>query len=73
MIVAVPPATPVNVPEAEPIDATKLLLLVHVPPLAASVSVTVDPIHVAALPNIAVGNAFTVTTAEAAHPVDANV
>ena len=60
LIVEVPAATPVTMPEEEPMVATEVLLLVHVPPLVASVSVVVWPVHTLVVPAIAAGVGFTV-------------
>ena len=45
MIVTLPGATPVTVPVAEPIVATKVLLLLHTPPNVASLRFDVEPTH----------------------------
>ena len=57
----VPAVSPVATPVVEFIVATVGLLLLHVPPLAVEVSVVVDPIQMALLPEIvpAVGAALT--------------
>jgi len=60
VIVVVPAATPVRIPEDSPIVATPVLLLVQVPPAAASVRVVVPPMHSGAIPKIG-GAMFTVT------------
>jgi len=57
-------------PVVEPTLATEILLLSHVPPEVASLSVVVDPTHTAVVPVIDNGNAFTVTTVVARQPVD---
>jgi len=67
-IVAVPVATPVTMPVVEPIVAIPVLLLLHEPPSAPSVSVVVPPMQVIALPPIAGGAVLTVTTIEALQP-----
>ena len=54
-----PLATPVTIPDAVPIPAVPVLLLLQVP--VPSVSVAVDPAHIAAMPLIAGGTGFTVT------------
>ncbi len=60
MIIADPTTSPDTTPDAEPIGATGVLLLLHVPPVVASVSVAVELRHTpAAVLNVA-GNAFTV-------------
>ena len=59
--VAVPAPTAFTAPEAEPIVATAGEALVHVPPGVASFNVEVKPEHIASVPPIAAGFAFTVT------------
>ena len=61
-VVAVATVPPVTIPVVDPIAATVLLLLLHVPP-PASLSVVVKPEHTSSVPDIAVGNGFTVTIA----------
>ena len=71
LIIVVPADTPVTTPVEEPIVATAVLLLVHVPAPARSVKVTGCPIHIAdAAPDIADGAAVTVIelVAAPAHP-----
>ena len=58
VIVAVPPDPPVTMP-VEPTVALPVLL--HVPPLVASVSAVVSPTHTFIVPVIAAGSGFTVT------------
>ena len=62
VIVAVPGATPVTIPVADPTVAILVLALVHVPAPAASVSGIVDALHKGVLPVIA-GAKLTVTAA----------
>jgi len=66
----VPAVLPVATPVVDPIVATVGELLVHTPPLVASVSV-VDvvpvPPHTALAPEIAAGREFTVVTAVVIH------
>ena len=50
VILAVPAETPVTMPELLPIVATEVLLLLHVPPVVALLSVMVNPKHVGTLP-----------------------
>jgi hypothetical protein len=45
---------PDTMPVAEPITATAVLLLLHVPPVDALLSVVLDPRHTLAVPVIAV-------------------
>jgi hypothetical protein len=67
-IIAVPFVTPVAVPVDEPMLATAVLLLLHVPPVEALLSDIVDPGHNAATPVI--GDADpTVTVVVERHPV----
>ena len=63
-----PADKPVTIPVVEPILATPELLL-HVPPVTALVSVTVDATHSAVGPVIAAGGVFTVTDFVTMHPV----
>jgi hypothetical protein len=42
--------------------ATAVLLLVHVPPVEASLNDAVEPVHILLVPAIADGNGLTVTT-----------
>ena len=67
------PATPdtpaFTKPEEEPIVATVSASLLHVPPLLASVSVVVEPEQMNKLPEIAAGNASTVTVTLVLQPV----
>ena len=60
-MVAVPAATPIQVPVAEPIVATAVLLLLHVPPPVASVKVPGTPEQMAVSPDIAATGELTVT------------
>jgi hypothetical protein len=61
-MVAEPAVTPVTTPAASTV-ATPDALLLHVPPAAASVSVTEEPAHTDEVPVMvpAAGNGFTVT------------
>ena len=69
MIVTVPGVTPVTTPLIEPIVADGLLL-VHNPPVIASLNASVPPTHtVAGPPVIAGGIGLTVTVCVAAQPV----
>ena len=67
-MVVVPAATPVMIPVLEPAVATAVLLLDQVPPVIASVSSVVAPLHTAVVPNIAVGVGLTVRMVVAVHP-----
>jgi hypothetical protein len=61
VIVADPAETPVTIPEDEPIVAVPRLLLLHVLPEHASLSVEVEPAHALRVPEIAGGNGVTLT------------
>jgi hypothetical protein len=67
-IVVMPMATPLITPVEEPTVATAVLLLLHVPPDDAEVSVVVLPTHVTAVPVIDAGKGSTVTTVVVEHP-----
>jgi len=60
-MLSVPPLTPVTTPVADPIVASAVLLLVHVPPEDVSASVVVDSLHTENVPVIGAGAVFTVT------------
>ena len=66
-MVAVPAVTPVTVPVL-PTVATAVAVLLHAPPVAASVKPVVEPAHTVAVPVMlpADGNGLTVTTLVAA-------
>jgi hypothetical protein len=68
VIVDVPGAIAVTMPAAS-IVATDVLLLTHVPPDVALLSVDVAPGHTAAVPAIAAGVGFTVISAYVLQPV----
>jgi hypothetical protein len=68
-MVVVPGTMAVTIPVTEPTVAMDVLLLVHVPPVVALVNVEAVPAHRFITPVIAVGSAYTVTMAVAAHPV----
>lgn len=53
MVVVAGAATPDIIPDAEPMVAAAVLLLVHVPPIAVSLRVAVAPRHTAGVPVIA--------------------
>ena len=67
VMVGVPGAAPVTMPEVEPIVAIDVLLLLHVP--GALRNTVVDPAHIVVIPLIAAGIALTVTVVLVAHPV----
>jgi hypothetical protein len=62
--------TPPTVPEALPIVAIMVELLIHVPPDEASASVAVAPWQTVAVPVMAKGTGLTVTIAVALQPED---
>lgn len=66
-MLVVPGEIPVTTPEAE-IVPTAVLLLLHVPPCVASVSVEGNPLHIIALPEINAADEFTVYPIVAAVP-----
>ncbi len=68
VIIAVPVAIPVTTPELAETPATPGTELAQTPPETADVSETVDPTHKLELPEIAAGNACTVTTLVTAQP-----
>jgi len=70
MIVA-PEAIPVTKPVLDPIVATDVLLLLHVPPLAAgSLKTEVSPTQALVTPVTIEGGALTVTTVVTRQPED---
>ena len=60
VIFTVPADAPVTSPVALLTVATEVLLLLHVPPVVASVNVVVEPTHTADAPLIAAGSGLTV-------------
>jgi hypothetical protein len=60
VIVAVSAVIPVTMPVVAPTTATVVLLLLHVPPDVASLSVVVAPTHKVRTPVIAAGGGLTV-------------
>ena len=68
-MVAVPPDTPVSKPDEEPIVEITVLLLLHVPPVTASLKVVVKPAHTLDAPEIAIGEGLTVTVVVVVQPV----
>ena len=68
-MVDVPDVAPETIPELVPIVATLVLLLTHVPPPVLE-SVVIEPSQIVAVPVIADGNGFTVTTVVVIQPVD---
>jgi hypothetical protein len=69
VMVAVPDATPVTLPEPELMVATEDDDELQVPPVVVVVSVPVPPVHIAVVPVIADGNPLTVTTVVVVQPV----
>ena len=67
-MVLVPSAIPATTPVAAPTLATLVLLLAHAPPAGVDANVEFNPLHICSDPVIAVGSAFTVTTAVAVQP-----
>ena len=70
-MVVVPAVAPVITPVAEPMVAVPVVLLLHVPPVVASVSAIVEPEHTlkpADGPRMLVGTGFTVTVVVAVQP-----
>jgi len=75
VITEVPAETPVSTPEPEPTVATAVVLLLHVPPGTALMSVILPPTHtlmpgVPTVPMIGPGNGFTVTVVVTKQPDD---
>ena len=63
---------PVTTPVPDPIDAISALLLVHIPPGVASVSVIAVPTHTTVVgPVMGDGSAVTVTVFVTLHPAPA--
>ena len=69
VIVTVPVVNPFTIPLAEPTLALNGMLLVHVPPVIASLRVVVAPRHTPGFPVIAGGKGFTVIIAAFKQPV----
>ena len=67
-MVAVPPDTPVTVPETEPTVATDRLLLYHSPPEIRSLKDIVVPEHSEEAPLMGSGVGLTVTVTIAGQP-----
>jgi hypothetical protein len=65
----VPAATPVRKPEVDPMVATAVLELVHMPPGTPSKSVDVLPAHKVVMPVIGVGVGLTVIVVVVKQPV----
>jgi hypothetical protein len=69
VIVAVPAETPVKTPVPDPITATLVLLLTHVPPDVAFVRIAEAPAQTDAAPVMAGGKVLTVIVVLVAHPL----
>jgi hypothetical protein len=69
VIVVVPAVMPVTMPEVIPIVAMPVELLVHVPPIAASLSVVVLPMQTLVMPVMGGGGGVTVAIVAIAQPV----
>jgi hypothetical protein len=69
VIIAVPAVIPVTAPEADPIEAIAVLLLLQVPPPAISESVVVKLWQTLKVPVMGLGKGFTVTAFIDAQPV----
>jgi hypothetical protein len=67
--VAVPAATPVIIPVAEPMVNIVAGAELHVPPEVVSDKVPVDPAHILIIPEIDAGSGLTVTVATLKQPV----
>ena len=61
-MVSIPAAIPVTEPEPEPIIATLMSVLPHVPPVLASAKTVEAPIHTLVLPVIDAGKGLMVKT-----------
>jgi len=67
-MVAMPEDAPLTIP-VPVIDATLVVLLLHVPPAEVSLSAEVAPAHILAAPTIKDGSGFIVTTAAILQPL----
>jgi len=68
VIVALPAVTPLIIPVEEPMEAKDGALLVHIPPLTASVNVVVAPLQTLDTPLMADGDGLTVMILEVLQP-----
>lgn len=66
-MMAVPPATPDTMP-VDPTVAVPVVLLLHIPPVVASVRFVVAPAQTEAVPPITAGKRLTVNGLVAKHP-----
>ena len=64
-VLVVTTAPPVTIPDEEPIVATVVAPLTHVPPVSASLNEVVRPAQTVRVPSMAVGKGLTVTTSVA--------
>ena len=69
VIVSAPGVTPVIVPAPGKTVAIPVLLLLHVPPVVASIKIVVAPVQAVVAPVITAGNELTVTIDVVWHPV----
>jgi len=69
VITGLPVATPLTIP-VDPTLARLVLLLLHVPPVVASLNAVVDPAHTTRVPVIPAGKGLTVTGVVMKQPVD---
>jgi len=60
-MIAVPAATPDTIPEKVSTEAVAVLLLIHVPPVGASVRLIRELVHTVPGPEIISGSGLTVT------------
>jgi hypothetical protein len=68
-MIDVPAPIPVTMPDAEPMVATPVLLLVHVPPPVVLLSVVIVPAQIPVAPVIAAAPVLMVTMVVAVQPV----
>jgi hypothetical protein len=61
-MVVVPGTITLTSPDADPIVAAAVLLLLHTPPVERSLNKVVSPTHISEAPIIKKGAGFTVTT-----------
>ena len=71
VMVTVPPAAPVpvTIPVDDPTEPIAVLLLLHEPPIVASVKVVVKPKHTLVIPDIGAGLGLTVSNVSLKQPV----
>ena len=67
-MVTIPAAMPAASPEEEPMVTMDVLLLLHVPPVVASVNSVVSPTQIVSNPAIAGGRGVTVAIVVVAQP-----